>query len=99
MYHYLPLHTHMHMPTHSTAQHSTNKQLTNNVSDPPTILRPRPILSLLISIVDSAPGVIGAVAGSTGGSSINLQDEDGEIDTGDGAVSFPNSPVKYCFIN
>lgn len=38
------------------------------MSDPPTILRPNPTLSLLISIVDSTPGLIGAVAGSAGGS-------------------------------
>lgn len=42
--------------------------ITSNVSDPPTILRPKPTLSLLISIVDSKPGFIGAVAGSGGGS-------------------------------
>lgn len=32
------------------------------------MLRPKPTLSLLISIVDSTPGFIGAVAGSGGGS-------------------------------
>lgn len=41
---------------------------TSKVSDPPTMLRPKPTLSLLISIVDSTPGFIGAVAGSGGGS-------------------------------
>jgi len=42
--------------------------ITSKVSDPPTMLRPKPTLSLLISIVDSKPGFIGAVAGSGGGS-------------------------------
>lgn len=44
--------------------------ITKRVSEPPTILNPSPILSLFISIVDSVPGVMGAVAGSAGGSSM-----------------------------
>lgn len=44
-------------------------QLTKSVSLPPTMLRPSPILSLLISIVVSRPGLIGQVMGSETGSS------------------------------
>jgi hypothetical protein len=43
--------------------------LTNKVSEPPTMLRPSPILSLLISTVVSLPGVISQVVGSAGCSS------------------------------
>lgn len=41
-----------------------------SVSLPPTMLRPRPILSLFISMVVSRPGLISQVAGSEGGSSV-----------------------------
>lgn len=43
--------------------------LTSSVSDPPTMLSPRPILSLLISTVVSLPGEISHFDGSGGGSS------------------------------
>lgn len=38
--------------------------LTSNVSDPPTMLSPRPVWPLEISIVVSQPGMMGQVAGS-----------------------------------
>lgn len=37
------------------------------------MLRPKPTLSLLISMVDSTPGLIGAVAGSAGGSTVRSE--------------------------
>lgn len=70
--------------------------LTNNVSDPPTMLRPSPILSLFISTVDSTPGFMGAVEGSTGGSSVNFEEEEeGEIPTGVVGAFFPSNPIIY----
>lgn len=45
-------------------KHLCTEVLTSSVSDPPTILRPRPVRPLEISIVVSQPGIIGQVAGS-----------------------------------
>lgn len=69
-------------------------ELTSNVSEPPTMLRPSPSLSLFTSMVLSRPGAIAAVAGSAGGSSASLPDGEGEIPVAVGF--FTASPVKYC---
>lgn len=72
--------------------------LTRSVSLPPTILNPNPILSLLISIVVSLPGLIGHEIGSRSGSvtglpwtcSVILCEADGGMGDGlgDGVAGF-----------
>ena len=57
------------------------------MSQPPTICKPSPIFSLLISIVDSTPGIIGAVAAKLSSSNFNFPEGDGDNEPGGGASS------------
>lgn len=61
------VHTHIHTNIYILY---TSGVVTRSVSDPPTMLSPRPILSLLISTIVSFPGMISHVAGSAAGSSV-----------------------------
>lgn len=50
--------------SHSQIYHANCLSLTSRVSQPPTMLRPRPVRPLEMSMVVSQPGMMGQVAGS-----------------------------------
>lgn len=53
-----------HTPIYSHMYNKTVGIFTSSVSQPPTMLRPSPVLPLEISMVVSQPGIMGQVTGS-----------------------------------